>query len=199
MIIGLTGGIGSGKSTVSRLFEKQGFPIVDVDKIAHEIVKPNQAAWKEIVDYFGENILLPNNEIDRKQLGNIIFQDHLKRQKLNEITHPIIISTTLSQIEKLRCTYEHIIVDMPLLFESKRESLFDKIIVVYVDKVLQLDRLMQRDQISKETALQKISAQMDLEIKRKKADIVIYNDQGIENTEKEVIKIIEHLTGPNDK
>ncbi|MFV9511175.1 dephospho-CoA kinase [Tepidibacillus sp. LV47] len=190
MIVGLTGGIGSGKSTVAKLFIKYGIPIVDVDQIAREVVKPNLEAWQKIIEHFGEEILLPNQEIDRKKLGRIIFQDEKKRKILNDITHPIIIQKTLDQARELEKKHSLVIVDIPLLFESKREELFDQIIVVYVPFAVQLERLMKRDQISKEEAIMKIKSQMDLEEKKKRADLVIYNDKGIDKTEEQVKQII---------
>ncbi|WP_132767490.1 dephospho-CoA kinase [Tepidibacillus fermentans] len=190
MIIGLTGGIGSGKSTVAKLFRKYGVPVVDVDLIAREVVEPGKEAWRKIIEHFGEKILLPNQQIDRKKLGNIIFQDEKERKILNEITHPIIIRTAIENAKELEKKNSYVIVDIPLLFESKREKLFDQIIVVYVPFAIQLKRLMKRDQISKEEAIRKMKSQIDLEEKKKKADIVIYNDKGIEQTEEQVVKII---------
>ncbi|TCS83561.1 dephospho-CoA kinase [Tepidibacillus fermentans] len=190
LIIGLTGGIGSGKSTVAKLFRKYGVPVVDVDLIAREVVEPGKEAWRKIIEHFGEKILLPNQQIDRKKLGNIIFQDEKERKILNEITHPIIIRTAIENAKELEKKNSYVIVDIPLLFESKREKLFDQIIVVYVPFAIQLKRLMKRDQISKEEAIRKMKSQIDLEEKKKKADIVIYNDKGIEQTEEQVVKII---------
>ncbi|OEG00097.1 dephospho-CoA kinase [Vulcanibacillus modesticaldus] len=195
MLIGLTGGIASGKSTVTKLFMNEGIPVVDADLIAREVVEVGREAWKKIVDYFGEEILLPDKSINRKKLGNIIFQDENKRKKLNEITHPIIISEILSRAKKLQVTYKRVIVDIPLLFESRRESLFDLIIVVYVDKESQIKRLMERDHIDRNEALSKINSQIPLDDKIKWADIVIYNDKTIEETKKQVIDIIKKING----
>ncbi len=192
MIIGLTGGISSGKSTVINLFRKYGYPIVDADLIAREVVEPKKEAWQKIVHYFGEDILMADQSIDRKKLGALIFSNQEKRMLLNEITHPIIISEIMQQATLLQEQNNHVIVDIPLLFESKREELFDLIIVVYVNKEIQLHRLMNRDQINREEALQKIASQMDLEKKKEKADLIIYNDQSIEETERQVLEIIRN-------
>lgn len=191
MLIGLTGGIGSGKSTVSSLFKEKGIPIVDADQIAREVVEPEKKAWKEITQFFGEEILQENKEIDRKKLGSLIFNDKEKRKKLNDITHPIIISEIMERAKDLETNHKFVIVDIPLLFESKREPLFDVIIVVYVNKELQLARLMNRDKINKKEALSKINAQMSLEEKKQKADIVIYNDKDIDKTEEQINQIIK--------
>ena len=192
MIIGLTGGISSGKSTVSNLFKKYGFPIVDADVIAREVVEPEKEAWRKIIHFFGRDILGADHTIDRKKLGQIIFSNKEKRRLLNEITHPIIIKEIMQQATLLQKKYDHVIVDIPLLFESKREELFDLIILVYVNKETQLKRLMNRDLLNQEEALQKIDSQMELDKKKELADVVVYNDQTIEETEKQVYQIIQN-------
>lgn len=193
MFIGLTGGIGSGKSTVAKMFKKYDIPVIDADDIAREVVEPYNEAWEKIVEFFGEEILLPDKTVNRQKLGSIIFRSEKKRKILNEITHPIIISRIKTKAEQLQKNYHNVIADIPLLFESKREDMFDLIIVVYVNKEIQVKRLMERDNISKEDALLKINVQMSLEEKKAKADIVIYNDQGIEETEKQVRLLIKKL------
>lgn len=198
MLIGLTGGIGSGKSTVADIFNKYGFPIIDSDKIARDVVEPNEEAWKKIVQYFGKGILNSDKTLDRKKLGEIIFQDPEKREELNQITHPIIISRILAEAEALQKKYEHIIVDVPLLYESNSENLFDLIIVVYVDKSTQLQRVIERDKIGQALALAKIDAQLSLEIKKDKADFVLYNDGDLEKTKQQVEAIIEIILGKLD-
>lgn len=191
MLIGLTGGIGSGKSTVADIFRKYGFPIIDSDKIAREIVEPYKEAWQEIVQYFGKGILNSDNTLNRNKLGDIIFHDPNKREKLNQITHPIIISRILADAKELQKRNKHVIVEVPLLYESNIENLFDLIIVVYVDKSTQLQRVVERDQIGQTLALAKINAQLSLEIKKDKADFVVYNNDGFDKTKQQVESIIE--------
>lgn len=195
MLIGLTGGIGSGKSTVADIFSKYGFPVIDSDKIAREVVEPNKEAWQKIVQYFGKDVLYSDNTLNRKKLGEIIFHDSDKREQLNQITHPIIIAKIISEANELKKSYEHVIVEVPLLYESNSADLFDMIIVVYVDKNTQLQRVIERDQIGQALAQAKIEAQMSLEIKKDKADFVIYNDHGIEKTREQVKAIIEIILG----
>ena len=198
MLIGLTGGIGSGKSTVADIFRKYGYPIIDADLIAREIVEPGKKAWNEIVEYFGEDILLSDKSLNRKKLGDIIFADKDKRKKLNDITHPIIILEILNRANALHSEYENIIVEIPLLYESQSENIFDLIIVVYVKKEIQLERLMNREDIPKSEAIQKINSQMDLEEKKDKADVVIYNDKEIGETENQIKLFIEKIEGKLD-
>lgn len=198
MLIGLTGGIGSGKSTVANIFSQYGFPIIDSDKIARDVVEPSEEAWQKIVQHFGKNILNTDNTINRKKLGEIIFRDHEKREKLNQITHPIIISRILAEAKALQKNHKHIIVEVPLLYESNSANLFDLIIVVYVNKNIQLQRVIERDQIEQTLALAKIDAQLSLEIKKDKADFVVYNDDGLEKTKQQVEAIVEIIRGKLD-
>ncbi len=194
MLIGLTGGIASGKSTVSQLFQKYGIPIVDADLVAREVVEPGQVAWKKIVESFGEDILLSDMTINRKKLGDTIFQNAEKRNVLNNITHPIIISAMMNKAKELEKSHQIVILDIPLLFESKREELFNFIILVYVNSTIQLQRLMARDKINRNDAFYKITSQMSLEEKKEKANIIIYNDDKIEKTEEQVLNIIKKLS-----
>jgi len=191
MLIGLTGGIASGKSTVAKMFRKYNIPVIDADLIAREIVEPHTEAWYKIIEHFGEEVLTADQTIDRKKLAELIFQDDERRQVLNEITHPLIISRIILRAEQLSVNFPQVIVDIPLLFESKREALFDQIIVVYVSPEEQLSRLMKRDSVDKELALLRINSQMRLMEKVQKADIVIYNDNVLEETEKQVIACIK--------
>lgn len=198
MLIGLTGGIGSGKSTVANIFSQYGFPIIDSDKIARDVVEPSEEAWQKIVQHFGKKILNTDNTINRKELGEIIFRDHEKREKLNQITHPIIISRILAEAKALQKNHKHIIVEVPLLYESNSTNLFDLIIVVYVNKNIQLQRVIERDRIEQDLALAKIDAQLSLEIKKDKADFVVYNDDGLEKTKQQVEAIVEIIRGKLD-
>ncbi len=194
MLLGLTGSIGSGKSTVVDFIKQKGMPVIDSDSIAREIVEPERQAWKEIVEYFGDEILLPDKRIDRKKLGDIIFRSLEERKVLELITHPRIIDEMMIRANDLKKYNEHVLIDVPLLFETQSEKYFDLIIVVYTDKKKQVERLMLRDNIDEEEALLKISTQMDIEKKRRKADIVIYNNKDLQETKKQVEKIFTNLS-----
>lgn len=190
-IIGLTGSIGTGKSTVSNMFLQLYFPVVDADKIAREVVEPGQDAYRKIVDTFGESILKQDKQIDRKILGKIVFSDTKKRKQLNDIVHPAIREEMLAQQEHYikngaRC----VVLDIPLLFESKLTHLVDKIIVVFVDSDVQLQRIMERDQSTKEIAMQRIKAQIPVSEKVKLADAVINNNGSKEETFQQLKKIL---------
>ena len=187
MIIGITGSIATGKSTVTNYLKKLGYQIVDSDEIVHQQFS-NPEIKQEIVKAFGSDLLI-NNEINRKKLGKIIFNDENQRKKLNSILHPQVIQT----IESLPKNQGLIFVDVPLLFEVKLEYLFDKIIVVYLSYQSQLFRLMKRDQISEEYAKIKIASQMDIEIKSQKADYIINNENSIENTYRQIDDLLRRL------
>ncbi|SJZ40112.1 dephospho-CoA kinase [Selenihalanaerobacter shriftii] len=177
MFIGLTGGIASGKSTVSKLLKDLGIPVIDADQISREIVKPNKPAWQKIVDYFGRDILLSNQNLNRDKLGEIIFNDETAREKLNQITHPKIISEIKKRAEKLKEAGEGTVVaDVPLLIEINMMEIFDEVWVVYVRRETQIKRLMTRDQIDRETAIAKIESQMSLDKKKGYADRLIINE-----------------------
>lgn len=182
-IIGLTGGIATGKSTVSNIIKKY-FTVIDADKIAKNIVEPNMKGYNKVIEYFGENILLPNKDIDREKLGNIIFNSKRERIKLNEILHPIIISTIKKELEDKK-DEKYIFLDIPLLFETI-ESLkengiyFYEIWLVYSNRDIQIQRLIKRDNIDMSLAIKKIDSQMSLEEKKSISDKIIYNNEGLE-------------------
>lgn len=177
LTIGLTGSIASGKSTVANMFKALSIPVVDADKIAREVVLPGEEAYVEVVKAFGNEILLADKQIDRKKLGSIIFADEAKRQTLNNIIHPAIRKRMVFLREQhFQNGNECVVLDIPLLFESKLTHFVDKILVVYVTEEVQLKRLMDRDQIKKKEAEQRINAQISIEEKVKLADRFIDNN-----------------------
>jgi dephospho-CoA kinase len=191
-IIGLTGGIASGKSTVSNLLKEKGFTVIDADVAARMVVQPGEEAYKKIVNAFGKEILLENGEINRPKLGDLVFRNEQKRLQLNSIVHPAVRKQMLLEKEKaIRNGKQTIILDIPLLFESGLTWMVDKTIVVYVDGNIQLQRLMKRNGLDKEAAEIRISAQMSLEEKANKADAVINNNGTIAETKQQLEQIIE--------
>lgn len=189
MNIGLTGGIASGKSTVAALLVQHGAALIDLDRIAREVVLPGSPVLQQIAERFGSEVLQEDGSLNRKKLGEIVFHNETERQALNAITHPAIRKVMFARMD----AYEKedpkrlIVVDVPLLFESKMESLFEEIMVVYVPRSLQLKRLMERDGITEEQAEARLNAQLDIEEKRAHADVVIMNDKGLEETEQQVL------------
>lgn len=191
LVIGLTGGIASGKSTVSQMIKEKSIRVVDADVIAKEAVSKGSAALHQIVQTFGEEVLLPNGELNRQQLGAIIFSDEEKRKQLNAIVHPEVRKEMLEQRDEGVSNNEtFVVLDIPLLFESKLEGLVDRIIVVYTTPELQLSRLMNRNDLSEEEALNRIHSQQSLEEKCQKADRVIENTKDLAFIRKQLENIL---------
>lgn len=190
-IIGITGGIASGKSYVCDIIEKQGFKIIDSDKISHELSKIGYPLYNAIIKEFGNDYLLDNKELNRKKLGALIFNNENEKLRLNSISHPLIINEINKQINKINDNL--IFVDVPLLYESKMENLFNEIICVYVDRKTQIKRLMNRDNISYDYALSKINSQMSLDEKAKLAHYVIDNSN--DNANAMTLKILKKIKG----
>lgn len=187
LVVGLTGGIASGKSTVSNLLREMGYTIIDADLEARLAVEIGEPAYNEIILYFGEEIKLPNGQIDRAKLGEIIFNNEEQRLKLNSIVHPDVRRRMLEKREQAVKNGESLVVmDIPLLFESKLTSMVDKVLLVYVDEDTQLERLMERNGFSEEEAIARIKSQMPLKDKVQLSDAVIDNNGTIENTKKQL-------------
>lgn len=197
-LIGITGGIATGKSTVSDILIEKGYKLIDADKISREVVEVNRPAYIKIVEEFGNGILLDDKTIDRKILGNIIFNDKEARDKLNNITHPYIFESIKFNINKM-CKNENIIfLDIPLLFEQfdlweRYDITFDEILLIYIDEDLQIERLTKRDGISKEEALKKLKSQMPIDEKRTRSSKTIDNSGDIENLNKQIDKLLLEL------
>lgn len=187
-VIGLTGGIASGKSTVSKILKRLGAVIIDADIVSREIMSKGSFAYNKIVEYFGTDILKENGEIDRKKLGNIVFADKDKLLKLNEITHPIIIEKIKEKIkvEKEKKREKAVILDAALLIEMKMYKMVDEVWLVVVDSKTQIKRIMERDKLSYKDAVNRIKSQMPLEDKMKYADFIINNCKDFNAIEKQV-------------
>lgn len=185
-VLGLTGGIGSGKSMVARMFAQLGADVVDADQLAREVVEPGQPALEEIAAAFGEDILLPDGRLNRSKLAGIIFADVGARARLNAITHPRIRERMDAEIAARRSGSGVLIVDIPLLYENARRATVEAVIVVWVDAETQLRRLQERDGLTLEQARQRIAAQMPLDEKRARADLVIDNSGSRANTRRQV-------------
>lgn len=186
-VLGLTGGIASGKSTVSQIFKQLDVPIIDADQIAREVVLPGTKVLELIKDAFGQNIIDQNGQLDRKTLGSIIFQDQKKREQLNGILHPLILNRISYLTDELkRDGHPLIVLDIPLLYEINFEKELDSVMVVYVSEETQLERLMNRDEIEEKEARRKIETQMSLDHKAIKADYVINNNGSLEETTEQV-------------
>lgn len=201
MVIGLTGGIGTGKSTVSQILREKKFPVIDLDTISHEVIKIPKVIEK-IVENFGKEVLEnsgnfenENNaiRISREKLGKIIFENKEKRLLLNSIMHPEILHTMREQISKYKKNNKIIFVEIQLLFEVQWEKEFDYILLISAKKSTQIRRILERDKRSEIDALNIINSQLSLDEKKKRSDFVIENDGNIEELKEKIDKFLEYL------
>lgn len=191
LIIGLTGGIASGKSTVSHMLRDMGIPIVDADIEARRAVEKGENAYQQIIEVFSTDILTENGEIDRVKLGSIVFHDEKKRMELNAIVHPAVRERmNQKKVNFIADGHDVVVLDIPLLFESKLTFMVDRTLLVYVEERTQLQRLMSRNQLTEHEALARIHSQIPLKDKLELADEVINNNGTIEESKEQLIKIL---------
>jgi len=194
LVVGLTGGIATGKSTISEMFKSKEIPVIDSDMIAREVVDINKPAYLKLIKEFSSEILLCTGHINRKKLSKIIFADEKKREKLNLIVHPEVRKKVIDEIRKYHTLGNNLLVlDVPLLYESKFDDLCDFVVVVFTDEATQCERLMKRDNLSKEEAKKRIEAQMSLRDKIKIADFKIDNSLSILETHKQFEMLLKKL------
>lgn len=198
MIVGLTGGIGTGKSTVSRKLRERGYPVIDLDVISREVIEYPEVI-DELVRNFGNEILENQNNISgkksisRNKLRQTVFKEEKKVSVLNSIMHPPIVKEMRRQTEELRKSYKTVFVEAQLLFEAKLEKEFDIIVLVYADKKTQLERVLKRDGRSEGEVQQIINAQMDMTEKRRLSNYIIENNGNSEMLDLEIEKFIKKL------
>jgi dephospho-CoA kinase len=193
LVLGLTGGIASGKSTVAQMFVERGFRLIDADALARLVVEPGQPALAEIAAHYGSDVLLPDGRLDRARLGQIVFADAAERAVLNAITHPRIAEAIAARLIEYGAAPEPILLDHPLLYETGQDALVERVVVVRVSERTQLERLMARNGLTREEALARIGAQMPLEEKAARADYVVDNEGTLEQTARQVEAICREL------
>jgi len=195
IIAGLTGGIASGKSTVSGIFREAGAGIIDADQIAHEVVQKGKPAWEKIKDHFGDTILLSDGNINRTLLGKIIFHEPDQKKILNRIVHPFVFQKMDAEIARLesRIPDAVVILDVPLLIETNMHRKLSEVILVYIPESLQLERLMARDGIPRIDAEARIRSQMPIDEKKQYATILIDNSRHIDKTREKVLDVLQVL------
>lgn len=195
ILLGVTGGIASGKSTVARMLEELGAPIIDFDLLSRVVVEPGKPAWQDIVSFFGEQVLLPDQTLDRKKLSEIVFRDMEKRKKLEGFTHPRIHGEFVRLVKEHTARNPAVIIQVviPLLIEVNLQYLFHKLLLVYIPRESQIQRLMERDGISREMAQSILAAQLPIDEKRAYADYIIDNSGSLEETKKQVEKVWRKL------
>lgn len=191
-VIGLTGGIASGKSSVGAILRKSGVKVIDADEIAHRVYLPGTPGHREVLREFGPDILNRAGQIDRKRLGQIVFQSPEALKKLENITHPAIIREIDKAIDAAKSeNCPLLVVEVPLLFEAGLENRFDSIWVVSSHPDIQRERLMKRNQLTVEEAAARIAAQLPLSYKEGKADVVIYNNNELIHLEDEIKRLLQ--------
>jgi len=195
-VIGLTGGIATGKSTVSKQFAAKGYEVVDADEIVHELQAPGSEVLKEIEQAFGPGVLNADESLNRQQLAQMIFSDEQARQRLNEIIHPKVVLEIKERIATSRANL--LFLDVPLLFEVGLDQLTDANVVVYAPPHIQLERLMRRDQIDGHQAQAKVDSQLSIDAKVKRADFVIDNGGTLAELDANVEEILETMIGGED-
>lgn len=189
LVIGLTGGIASGKSTVSAYLRELNAPVVDADAIVREVQQPGGPVLAAIRESFGSEVILPDGSLDRPALGRIIFSDPERRRHLESIVHPAVRERMWAEVERYRREgHPAVVLDIPLLLEGGLDRTVDQVWLVYVDRETQRQRLIARDGLSAEEAEQRIAAQMDLEAKRSRASLIIDNRGSREETRAQVLR-----------
>lgn len=192
-IIGLTGGIASGKSTVTAFLRKQGYPVIDADQVVHELQAKGGKLYQVLVAEFGNTILTAEGDLDRKKLGQVVFENAGLRAHLSHLQDQIIREELLARRDALKQTEPVVFMDIPLLYEVDYSGEVDEVWLVYVDKAQQLERLMKRNGFSVQDAENRLNAQLSLEEKRAKAQVLIDNSGAVEETFARVELLLEDL------
>jgi len=195
LIVGLTGGVASGKSTVAKVWQEEGAYVIDADQIARDLVRPHTSTWRELVKVFGKEILQKDESLDRKALAAIIFSDPDKRNRLNELLHPRIKEETRRRLVSIGQSDPEamVVIDAALLVETGSYREVDQLVVVDATEAQQIDRLGKREGIEPEEALRMMSAQMPLEEKVKVADRVIRTEGSLEETRRKAREVFQEL------
>ena len=192
LIIGLTGGIACGKSAVSTILRKFGAQILDIDTVTHELLEPSGALFETYVQHFGKYIIDSEGFLNRKIIGEIIFNHPDERQWINSVSHPILLNAARDFLEECaEYSVEIAVVEVPLLFEAGWEHLFDEIWAVYVGRAKQIWRLIQRDNLTQQQAIARVNSQMSQEEMCSRADVVINNKKTIGHTKKQIYKALK--------
>ncbi len=195
LLVSLTGGIASGKSVVAEVFKNLGCYIHSADKVAHQLMEPEMPAWKSIVNHFGPEILNPDETINRQKLGLIIFSNPKERAFINQLIHPLVMDEKRKIVEKLRKEgkFKIFVSEAALTIEAGFMEFFDRIVLTYCKKKIQISRLIQRDNISRKEAIKKIQAQLSPVIKKKYAHYIIDTSGQLQSTIEQAERVFRSL------
>lgn len=198
ILIGLTGGVASGKSTVAKMFKKCGVIVIDADELAREVVQPGKPAWRDIVHRFGKSVLNSDRTINRQKLGQTVFRDRAKLRQLERIIHPRVAAEQkrLTRQASRKDPNAVVMYDVPLLFEAGIDKRVDKTVVVTSDRETQIMRLKNRNGFTRAEALRRICSQMPLAMKRLRADYVLDGTKNRESLSRDVRRLFKGLRSP---
>ena len=194
MVIGLTGGIATGKTTVSNYLKELGYPVIDADVVARQVVEPGTKGLRMITDTFGEKVLTSDGQLDRQQLAQLVFTSSEQLQQLNRILQPIIRELIQELISTSKDSV--VVIDVPLLYKQHYEELCDVVMVVSVQPQQQLERLMNRNHLTMDEAKNRVTSQMPLSSKERLADVVIDNNGSVEETRQQVKRWLNQVVRP---
>lgn len=195
ILVGLTGGVATGKSTVAKMFKQCGAVVIDADELAHEVVKPGKPAWREIVGLFGKAVLNQDRSLNRQALGSIVFRNPKKRRQLEHIIHPRVAreQATLTKLAVQKNPHAVVIYDVPLLFEAQIDKRVDRTIVIIADRETQIARLKKRNGLSRAEAIRRINSQMPLAKKVQHADHVLNGTLPRPSLRRQVVRLFKNI------
>lgn len=194
LVIGLTGPTGAGKGAVATIFMRYGIPVINADRVYHDLITPPSSCLQELTETFGKKILFPDGSLDRRTLGGIVFNDPLAREQLNSITHRYVMEEVKTQMERLRRDGVPVVVfDAPQLFEANAHRACGAVVSVLADRRLRLERIVARDGISPEAAMRRINAQKRDEFFKANSDYIIENNGSFEALTPQVHRILKEL------
>ncbi|MBN1586398.1 MAG: dephospho-CoA kinase [Candidatus Omnitrophica bacterium] len=198
-VVGVTGGICSGKTSVARMMAEKGALVMDADVVAHELMQPGESVFEEVKDWLGDEVLTAGGQIDRKKVARAVFEDPDAVERLNGIVHPAVIKRILEDIERLRSGQEArvVVLDVPLLIEANMVDLVDLLVVVRADEAVQIKRSQERMGLSPEETQQRMRYQLPMEEKERLADCVIENSGNLDETKRQVDKIWNEMIVAN--
>lgn len=193
-VLGLTGGIATGKSTAAAFFKRKGIPVIDADQVAHQLIKPGESGWQAVKDNFGAEFLQPDQTINRQKLAKLVFANQEQLQKLNRLLHPLINREMAAEVEIFRrLRVKMVVLDVPLLYETGEDKLCDRVLVISLPKQEEIKRLRKRNRLNQKEAEERLKSQMPLCEKEARADYIVDNTATISKLEEKLITVLREI------